>query len=398
MKIAICGEIFSSNLGDGVIAHSLAWLLKHTHTKTDICFVDFSARSGFQLESLESDTINTLFKLLHSRLTKFSYYRKVIVPLSWHLLKRNKFSSKWESQISNCDLILIGGGQLLMDNDLVFPLKINELVKISKAFGKNIIFYGCGVGNQWSCYGHHLLQKFLQVKNVKGIFLRDKKSIETLKALLPERSIPFRLTADPAIFSREAFVISRTLDSSTIGLGIAAPKVLKTRCLKSQKFFETKFIKSFWMQLATLLHEQGIKFVFFTNGSTEDYEFAKTIVSELASSNRNIPSHLLPRALEPITLVRQIAGFRVVIAHRLHANIIAYSLGIPSIGLSWDDKVMEFGKMTNRQEFFLEPSKLNAEIVYSAISEAISSPMNSSRLNNLKALSFKNIGNVLSGF
>lgn len=43
-------------------------------------------------------------------------------------------------------------------------------------------------------------------------------------------------------------------------------------------------------------------------------------------------------------------------AHRLHANIVAYGLNIPSIGMNWDKKVESFFELTGRKRYLFDLS------------------------------------------
>src|SRR5690606_25962164 len=61
-----------------------------------------------------------------------------------------------------------------------------------------------------------------------------------------------------------------------------------------------------------------------------------------------------------------ISKFSVVIAARLHANIIAYSLDIPSIGLVWNDKLTFFGNKIGVPERFIPTEHLSAENIIRA--------------------------------
>ena len=52
--------------------------------------------------------------------SRFETYRRIIIPIQWHLQKRHRFLKRWEALIQDADLIVIGGGQLLMDTILDF--------------------------------------------------------------------------------------------------------------------------------------------------------------------------------------------------------------------------------------------------------------------------------------
>ena len=384
IRIAICGEIYSPNLGDGVIADSLKWLLKQADANIDISFTDFSYRPGFGVADLGVPPKTDRIRQFHRSLAGIALYRKVVIPLLWHFSKRKKLHRLWKERIRDCDLTLIGGGQLLMDNDLSFPLKVRELVRVAQSLNKGVVFYACGVGTKWSRLGFRLLSRALLDESVLWVSVRDEQSRDTLQALFPRENLKCRLSVDPAVCSAEAYGINANSKSTTIGLGLSAPNVLSGGA-GPQNDFAAKRVKQFWLNLVDLLESEHRAFVFFTNGQSDDYAFAQSIVAELSGSKAMRPPVLLERACEPRALIAQVSQCQVIVAHRLHANIIAYSLGIPSVGLIWDKKVEEFGKITRRTHFYLDSSHMNPYVVNERLHEAINTGVDGKHLAELKA-------------
>jgi polysaccharide pyruvyl transferase WcaK-like protein len=58
-----------------------------------------------------------------------------------------------------------------------------------------------------------------------------------------------------------------------------------------------------------------------------------------------------PRSDTPQELALKIAACDVIVAHRLHAAILAYSYRVPAIGLLWDAKVAAFFELAGRGEY-----------------------------------------------
>jgi len=141
-----------------------------------------------------------------------------------------------------------------------------------------------------------------------------------------------------------------------------------------------------------MLASDNQQVVLFTNGQTDDYCFAESILARMSPRK----AILWERARDPRTLVTQMAQCRAVVAHRLHANIISYSLGIPSVGLVWDEKVAEFGKMTERSCFYLDSGDLDAVVVKQRLDEAMRAGVDISRLAEHKAAALKNIQSMLA--
>jgi len=394
MKIAICGEVYSPNLGDGVIAHSLAWLFNYVNSKADISFLDFEARTNYNISSDIISSSSNVFRVFHRKFSNFSSYRKIMFALRWYLYKRKKLNAFWRKEIIDTDLVVIGGGQLLMDNDLVFPFKIHQLVATAANLDKSIVFYGCGVGSHWSSYGLSLIRSALLNKNVQGIYLRDYGSCCALKKICPEIRSKIHLTIDPALFASEAFKIASPKQSYVIGLGLASPMVLQRHSFEDKKYLHKEVVKQFWIDLVSYLRARHNKVIFFTNGAIEDQKFAQEVISNI-NENERFSATLLPRPLKPETLVDYISNCNAIVAHRLHANIIAYSLDKPFVALGWDKKVLDFGKMVGLSEFFVEPSNLNSELVYERLERGIVSEKDITIKDELKKMSIQYISNIL---
>ncbi len=137
------------------------------------------------------------------------------------------------------------------------------------------------------------------------------------------------------------------------------------------------------------------KVILFTNGQTDDYVFAQSVVEEMSTSTMRKLPVLMERALEPEALISQIAQCQAIVAHRLHANIIAYSLGIPSVDLIWDQEVEEFGKITKRCNFYIDPLKLDYHRVSKYINEAIRAGIDPANMSELMASARQSVKTIL---
>jgi polysaccharide pyruvyl transferase WcaK-like protein len=393
--IAVCGEVYSPNLGDGVIADSLTYILKQVDDKIAVSLVDFSGRTGGSIGTSAAAVDLNWLQIIHRFLGRNRFCRKGIALFVWYCSKRRRLRSYWRSQLTGSSLVLIGGGQLLMDNELSFILRIRELVRIARFLHIKVAFYACGIGSKWSRMGSHLLAKALLDDNVSWISARDHGSRETLQSLLPNCKLKCNIAMDPALFAAEAYGVDACPESNIIGLGILTPSTLRRRAIGLKDTFSTKRVKQFWINLARLLAADNQQFAFFTNGRSDDYAFAESIVASLRTSDPEQHIVLLDRTINPRTLVAQMARFRAIVAHRLHANIIAYSLCIPSVGLVWDKKVAEFGKMTKREHFYLDTDQMDAHTVRQRLYEAINAGIDESRVVEQKTTTLKNLKYML---
>jgi hypothetical protein len=73
-------------------------------------------------------------------------------------------------------------------------------------------------------------------------------------------------------------------------------------------------------------------------------------------------------------LAALIAGCDAVVAHRLHAAIVAYAYRVPTVGLLWDDKLQAFFESVGREAYVVAfdqaPARIGA-LVADAMAEGI---------------------------
>ncbi len=70
-----------------------------------------------------------------------------------------------------------------------------------------------------------------------------------------------------------------------------------------------------------------------------------------------------PRFMRPAALASYISGLDLLMAHRLHANIAAYSYKVPLIGFTWDVKVASFFALIERPEYLCTAGRERPEVV-----------------------------------
>ena len=85
-------------------------------------------------------------------------------------------------------------------------------------------------------------------------------------------------------------------------------------------------------------------------------------------SHRNIDINLrIPKT--PKEMIENIASYKCIIAARLHSCIVAYSLGIPVIGLVWNYKLKLWGKNIGTEDFFIESKNLQTDFIMNKLEE-----------------------------
>jgi len=388
-RIVICGEIFSSNLGDGVIAECLSYMLKRIVPDCAVVLFDLAGRHGFVARKESMEVAADPLRQLHRFFYRTSVlWRRGITYLLWYFSFRGKFRHILRERLKHSDALIIGGGQLIMDNDLSFPLRISEAVNCASEARLPICFYACGFGAEWSRPGVKRFQKALRNPGVAWISLRDRFSRDAFVNQFGERLVK-EISFDPALVCAEVFGVERNNSSRVIGIGITSPDVFQQR-FPGKKVDNNAWLE-FWSGLIERLEDHGMQVRLFTNGSPEDATFMNSIVNNSpgAVGRADIPK-------TPLELVQLIAGYRGVISHRLHANIIAFSLGVPSVGLGWDPKVEAFSVMSGRSEFFLPPNEIDIEKTVNRLEKALAAEDSPEKRKLLADQALESVSDMIS--
>jgi polysaccharide pyruvyl transferase WcaK-like protein len=200
---------------------------------------------------------------------------------------------------------------------------------------------------------------------------------------------------DPALWADKVYGIDLRGNARAIGLGIMAPLAYFSSISSPVGEFCTDRLKELWCATIGQLASEGHAVVLFSNGAPEDQRFAEEIFESIPDVLRGAVS-LRERPRSPEELVKMISEFKAIVAQRLHAHIVAYAVGVPSVGLIWDSKVKEFGELTRRQEFFLELAEATAEKLIERVGSALAQGVNSEHRRRLRDNAYFGVVRLLS--
>lgn len=394
MKIVICGEIFSENLGDGIISDSNEFLLG-TKSENTISFLDLSGRSDYKKveKAINKNALISSIKSINRTLMTNRGYSSISFLTYMKVKGKKDLEEYYTQKIAGSDLIWIGGGQLIMDNNLSFPYRLKLISEIASNLGIPFVIDSVGVSRNWSKLGKKYFTKTFENNKLVSFSVRDEKSLENLKLYYINFKKNVSLSPDPAIFSNETYCIKKNEKSKTIGLGITNVNSLIFGS-NSQFDMNEKSLINIWKKVIIDLTKDNHTVELFTNGSQEDQNFALKIQNEL-ENEKGISVFLYKKPITPKDLVEIISGFKVVVAHRLHANIVAYSLMIPSIGLGWDDKVNEFGKIIKRENTFIQSKDVSSENIIDKVNIILKDEIDEKYYKELKETKKKNIKDLM---
>jgi polysaccharide pyruvyl transferase WcaK-like protein len=355
--IVITGEIYSTNLGDGVIFDTLKYLFQQVDPSTIVVPLDITGREPSQGAYTKTPDRIKIAMIRFGENYLGPVY-SLLAGAAHYLVVRQQTDRQWKPALESASALVIGGGQLLMDNHLGFPVKIRGIASAAKSLGLPFHFCACGVGEHWSRIARGIFRSVLS--EARTILLRDSLSKARLDAFIP--GISSTITFDPAIWSDEVYGWKKhQTQNQLIGIGVINFLDAKLRFPKNVQMSEGQW-EDIWLAIIQRLYHRKFTFEIFTNGSIADYEFARKI-SQRAREQCDLKCPVAERPVMATDLAHTISRYSGVIAARLHANIIANSYQIPSVGIMWDEKVRSYYQYMKRDKFCFEVENLDSEVL-----------------------------------
>lgn len=351
MKVVLLNIKYSPNLGDGVIAECLEGALSAELAGAEIVSCDLAGRESFQLRASRLRQVAMRLFALAPAPVESLLSRLVVAGL----LKRS-LTPFYERMLAGADAVVIGGGQLFADANLNFPVKLHAALEVAKGEGALVLIHGVGVGSHWSDYGGKLFRRALADARIAAVAVSEEMSQDLWRKKFANAGLPEpALGLDPALLVESRYRAGGGSTSPRLrpraGLCVTGPETLR---LHKDPEGGARMEKAYFTGIAEGLRRAGYDVAVFTNGAAEDDARLRACFSgpEPGDDARG-DLMIAPRPVRPIDLVETIRGVDVVIGHRLHANIIAYGLNVPHVGLAWNRKVDAFFELTRRPQFLL---------------------------------------------
>jgi polysaccharide pyruvyl transferase WcaK-like protein len=360
VKILIFNVKYSENLGDGLLAICLEKYLGKGDAGVEIETIDLAGREGF---GTSRNRRQPAIRILH-QLPPFARRMAVEYVLGRSLRKLRR---EWETKIAAADAVVIGGGNLFQDDDLNFPLKVGTLLDCVQQTGRPLAIYAVGVSGQWSAQAKALFER-LHKTEIVHLSVRDNFASDNWSQHFPDGPHA-ELFPDPGLLVRHMVDPSsahlETNGKHVAGICVTEPIILERHASQSVSAIPFRDVNDY-RDLIKLLIAGGHRVCVFCNGAAEDQAFANQILGETTMA-KHVASgrvELAERPRTPEELLNILTSTNVILAHRLHACIAAYSLAIPHVGLGWDKKVQGFFQSVGREEYFINGADASVRNVW----------------------------------
>jgi polysaccharide pyruvyl transferase WcaK-like protein len=274
-----------------------------------------------------------------------------------------------------------------------FYYYINQIINIAEKHNVPVIFNAVGVEG----YDHNdincmTLKKSINKPCVRQITTRD--DIGLLKSkYITNNEIYLEKVADPAVWTKDAFNISKKENSEVIGLGMLREGIFRSNGID----IGLEELLRLWSDIIAELETKDIKWQIFTNGWPSDMKFAINLMKYLKREDE-IEELVVPEPGNSKELIETIANYKGIIAGRLHANIVAYSLKVPSVGIVWNDKLKFWGKYIGYPERYFLHHDFDGRKIVDELLKAIEVGYNEEAREDFKMTTYKSLYNFMEGF
>lgn len=244
---------------------------------------------------------------------------------------------RWLRSLYDAQVLVVGGGSLLHDRQLANLEMWERLLRLYRATGCRIVFYGVGLDPVRPGEAEVLRNRILRLAD--GISVRDPASLALAREAGVERVC---LAADP--------VVNCPLVSTP--RGPRSERKVRTIGLNLRPMFK--------LDTAVLVAEGTALVCEVLSRVDAEIAFIPMWEGDVVVAQRireSLPSDLAPRLrLLPYTEVPAehlalYAELDAVIAMRFHTLVLAVLAGIPVIGLEYDPKVGEFLRAVDMEAY-----------------------------------------------
>ncbi|WP_433744869.1 polysaccharide pyruvyl transferase family protein [Falsibacillus pallidus] len=333
MKIGIVGNYGHDNNGDEAILQGiLQQLTEHLHiNKQDITIFSNNPENTYERYGVKSAfLIKKKGNIASTMLSTLSQHAKIIKGL---------------------DVLIIGGGGILMDMYKRDAPLYSIIAFIGRLFRCRIIIYGVGAGPITTGLGKVLIKGM--ANSASMVAVRDEKSKKLLESIGIKKEI--EIIADPAftLGDEKPAVLSKNIKK--IGV-TAVPYYSSEYWPESNPEKYQSYITGMAENLDALIERLDAEVIFYSTKFPQDVKVTEEICHLMQhSSNVKVEKG----NLHPTDLMKLSSEMDLIIGTRLHSLILAVAAGTPIIGIGYHKKVQSFMERLDKEDLYVDISKLH---------------------------------------
>ena len=412
--VAICGLIKSENLGEQFIARTLEYLIRTECEKRglrkQIKFVEVDLLG-------RNDSVKNVSGSLNKRVANYYGYRRSGVPVEAFMLFLKKLAVKiksrklqngiyrlrhwiwmhgpnyrkrlyryYEKKMKDAAFIVVDGAGLLeyCYNEYQEPLML--ISDFAADHGLDVVYNAIGRAGVFEedDFRSTILKKALQADCVKYVSARD--SVETVQLCAGDRH-EVKLLADAAFWMKETYHLRPVGKRTKIGIGLIRGNSLTGY---GYDFDGDAWVKLF-ADIARELDARGYEYEFFTNGLPGDIKLGRQVLQEL-----NLPAEkMVKRPTKDTALYETINQYAGMITCRMHSAIASFTLGIPTVIISWNDKVEKLMNIIGYPDRAITKEEFDPVLIVDRFEKAMREGVTEDRIAAMKARAHESVADYI---
>lgn len=342
-KIVLAGFPNVKNFGDPILFESAEYLIKSIiDEETTVVRLDLFGEKNNKIKTL---TIKVLNRLMNTLIKKEYRNTSGFYGLQKKLIKSAVYNY-YRHTTENADAIIFAGGGMLKYKYETCDFRLTILTEMAEELNIPVAFNAVGVeGYSAENIRCQKMKESLNNDIVKSITTRDDIDLLNDKYIYNNNVFTAKV-ADSAFWSDKVYNISNNKNSKIVGLGVVRGGIFQDNGISMTE----DELLNLWVGIIEELDSKAIEWKLFTNGLGADNEFLYKLLKKIGRLDEE---ELVRIPRSPKELVEIISEFQTVIACRMHASIVSYSLDVPSVGLVWNDKIRMFGETIGHPDRFI---------------------------------------------
>lgn len=289
-----------------------------------------------------------------------------IIPAQYLQTKNKDLLIAAEEYIKDADIMVFGGAPMFNYIYQDFYKQTSILLKLASKYNKPVIFSAIGIEKYMDSNKKcQRLKKALHDTCVKQITTRD--DFESLQKYMEGSPATIGKVSDPAVFAASVFqkhlTAKHTDGTKKIGIFILRGNGFITNKIP---FTKTDAV-TLWLDLIQRLDEKGYAYDLITSGHCED----EALLDDMIRHNGVDARRCVFNMDAPEKLVQKIASYDAIVSCRLHPSIIAYALGVPSLGIVWNTKVNGFYENIGYPNRVLHTDGIHGELLMEKLEQVM---------------------------
>ena len=378
MKIGVFGSYNGASIGDHAI---LEGILTQFRLVIDACqFVVFATDSEATYKLLVSNTgvhviqgipvsrsstvgtsegekakrFQRVKQVLRRRVSRLPLqiadFVRFLYDITRDMVALSKVSFWWQiwKEMRTLDILLIGGGNLLMDLYRRWPIYPLIYTLLAKWAGIPVMFYAVGAGPFQTRLGRFYLRLASQMADI--LTFRDQDSLEIVAKTLGVQRKKLVLSADPAFCIRWQKHVSHARVNERLRITMTLVSYHRPGYWPRSKVARYKKYREAMIQtIQYILKKMDAELVFFAT-NTADIVVAKEIATII-----NIPERIkvIEKRLTVQDILSLVADSQLMIGTRLHSLILSFVVSTPALAFAYQPKVQSLYERVGMETYVI---------------------------------------------